>query len=131
MLTQVNGYRAAHGQPAVVICGNLQTAAAWLTNDEAVHNFVSSTGSDGSTTLDRITASGYLSPPPSSWSAGENTAGSYVTVAQVLAAWEGSAANNSILLDPRWTQAGFAVASTNAGNLHRFWTQDFGFGGTC
>lgn len=130
MLAQVNAYRALHGDGPVVMCPRLQTAAQRLSNDEAAHNFIGHTGSDGSTTFDRVSATGYL-PLQGNWEIGENTAGGQVDVNQVMSAWESSPPHNANLLNPAWTDAGFAVATTTAGFFHRFWTQDFAFGGVC
>jgi uncharacterized protein YkwD len=130
MLAQVNAYRALHGDSPVVMCSRLQTAAETLTNDEAAHNFIGHTGSDGSTTTSRVTATGYLSLPDA-WGIGENTAGGQVDVTQVMSEWEASPEHNANLLNPAMTGGGFAEATTAAGIIHRFWTQDFGYGGVC
>jgi uncharacterized protein YkwD len=130
MLAQVNAWRALHGDGPVVMCPRLQTAAETLTNDEAAHNFIGHVGSDGSTTLERVSATGYLSLPYA-WGIGENTAGGQVDVTQVMSGWEASPGHNANLLNPAMTGAGFAEATTAAGPYHRFWSQDFGYGGVC
>lgn len=125
MLMHVNAQRAAAQIPPVGWCGSLARAAQAHSADQAAHDAMSHTGSDGSTLSDRADRAGY-----SQWTAvGENVAYGYSNVSWVIAGWMGSSGHRANILSPTFTHLGAGLAYSSGGRP--YWTQDFGRGGTC
>jgi uncharacterized protein YkwD len=125
MLDQVNAHRAAAGAAPLSWCPTVAVAAQGHSADQAAHQVVSHTGSDGSTSSVRFTRAGYLG-----WTrTGENVAGGYGSVDAVMAGWMGSSGHRTNILDARFTHFGAGLADSSAGTP--YWTQGFGTGGSC
>ncbi len=99
--------------PPLVWNRRLAEAATRHSRDLAAHARSSHTGSDGSTPFLRITEAGYL---PGAF--GEAVAVGSPSVKAVLAGWRSSPDHCRVLMDPRVTEAGAAVAGA------RYWTLD-------
>lgn len=59
VLMHTNDYRQQHGCPALTLHSQLSQAAQRHSDDMALNDFMSHTGSDGSSPWDRIRATGY------------------------------------------------------------------------
>ena len=125
MLTRINAERAAVGAAALQLCGRLTTAAQAHSADQAAHNLMTHTGSNGSTFDQRIEAAGYLN-----WNAlAENVAAGYTSVDAVMTGWMNSPGHRTNLLSTSYVHVGVGQATSASGVI--YWTQDFGRGGTC
>jgi uncharacterized protein YkwD len=124
VLDLVNQHRAAAGLSPLIRAAELDSAARRHSDDMATHNFMSHTGSDGSTPGQRISAAGYQ------WSTyGENIAAGYSTAEAVVNAWMNSSGHRANILNSRYKEIGLAV-TYRAGTTYRYyWTQDFGLRG--
>jgi uncharacterized protein YkwD len=99
----------------------LASAAIAHSDDMASHNFVSHTGSDGSSVADRAIASGY-----GKRSVGENLAGGQRSLGQAMRDLLASPAHCANLMRPTYTDFGAACARNDATVYKRHWTQVFG-----
>lgn len=124
LLTKVNAVRAAHGLHALTTCPPLTNAAGAHSADQARHNNLSHTGSNGSSPGQRVAQAGYHGQ---TW--GENVAMGYTSIDQVVDAWLNSATHRENLLSRAFVHVGFGRSTANNGSL--YWTQDFGAGGRC
>jgi uncharacterized protein YkwD len=100
---------------------NLAMAAYLHSEDMALNNFFSHTGSDGSSAGQRISRQGYP------WRAyGENIAVGYPTVSSVIQGWLGSEGHCRNLMDPDFTEigAGYAISPFSGNPAARYWTFD-------
>lgn len=124
MLIAVNAERAAVGRPPLCANKKLQTAAQRHSDDMANNNFMSHTGSNGSTMSNRISAQAF------GWSAiAENVAAGQVDVAAVVKSWMASDGHRAnILGDYKYFGMGYAFCA--ASTYKHYWTQDFGTGVT-
>jgi uncharacterized protein YkwD len=120
MLERVNQERSAQGLPALCSNSKLQQSAQRHSDDQATHDFMNHTGSDGSSMAQRITEAGY------DWrGVAENVAAGQVDVNQVMDDWMNSEGHRHNILGD-YTMLGVAYAYTPDGLYHHFWTQDFG-----
>jgi uncharacterized protein YkwD len=118
VLSLVNDERSKAGCGAVSIDAKLTTAAQRHSEDQAEHDNMSHTGSDGSTVGDRLDRAGY------SWSTyGENVAMGYTTPEAVMQGWMNSDGHRRNILNCDVTQMG--LASAKKGDT-LYWTQVFG-----
>ena len=125
LLAQVNAQRANAGVGPLAWCPALSRAAYAHSGDQASHNAMSHTGTDGSDTAARAARFGYAG-----WTAlAENVAAGYNSEAEVLNAWMNSSGHRANILSPILTHMG--SGSAVSGNGTRYWTQDFGRSGTC
>ncbi|KAG7399667.1 hypothetical protein PHYBOEH_008310 [Phytophthora boehmeriae] len=125
MLAAVNKQRAAAGLSALCMNSKLQSSAQRHSNDMASNDFMSHTGSDGSSMAQRITAAGY------SWqSLAENVAAGQTTVDSVMTAWMNSSGHKANILSSKATMFGCAYAYNADSTYKHYWTQDFGAGST-
>jgi len=93
--------------------GQLEVAAVKHSMDMSKHQFLSHTGSDGSTLRFRITKAGFK------WSScAENIAEGYETEQQVVEGWLKSPAHCKNLMNPSYSFMGAARSGS-------YWTQDF------
>ncbi|KAL4128233.1 hypothetical protein PRIC2_007226 [Phytophthora ramorum] len=123
MLSAVNKERAAAGLSPLCMNSKLQSAAQGHSDDMAAQNYMSHTGSDGSSMADRITNAGY------SWTTiAENVAAGQTDVAAVMTAWMNSAGHRANILGSRSTMIGVAYAYNANSRYKHYWTQDFGAG---
>ena len=129
MLAAVNAARATARScggtwypvaPALAWNTKLAQAAAAHSHDMASNNFLSHTGSNGSTLVNRVDATGYAAI---AW--GENVAGGPATVDAVMAGWLASAGHCANIMNSTFRDFGAACARNDAAAYQRYWTQDF------
>ncbi|WP_436970854.1 CAP domain-containing protein [Micromonospora coxensis] len=112
----VNAERAKAGCGKLGIDDKLMTAAQRHSQDQADHQNMSHTGSDGSDAGDRLDRVGYA------WRTyGENVAWNQQTPAAVMDAWMNSPGHRANILNCAFTEIGVGVASSNG----PYWTQVF------
>ncbi|MEV4755251.1 CAP domain-containing protein [Micromonospora sp. NPDC049559] len=114
----VNRERAANGCGAVQVNDKLAAAARLHSQDQAEHDTMSHTGSDGSSPWDRAGAAGY------DQAIGENVAAGYRTPDAVMTGWMNSAGHRANILNCQAKAIGVGVAAASDGTL--YWTQMFG-----
>jgi uncharacterized protein YkwD len=125
MLDSLNADRAGAGAPPLALCSTLLRAAQGHSDDQAVTDTMTHTGSDGSGIGQRADSAGYAS-----WTAlGENVAMGYSTVDAVMAAWMASSGHRANILNVAYQNVGLAESFASDGTP--YWTQDFGAGGSC
>ncbi len=124
VIALVNVERLTHGCQPVAADSRLMEAAEGHSQDMAMNDFFSHTGSDGSTPWDRIRETNY-------WysAAGETIAAGYTTPESVVAAWMASPAHREIILDCSYIHVGigyyYLPSETGSTNYYHYWTQDF------
>ncbi|EGZ19733.1 hypothetical protein PHYSODRAFT_327924 [Phytophthora sojae] len=124
MLALVNAQRAAYGLSPLCLNTKLMAAAMRHSKDMAAYNFMSHTGSDGSTMSSRIDDAGYM------WTrAAENVAAGQTTISSVMTSWMNSAGHRANILGD-YTMFGTAYAYNSGSRYRHYWTQDFGKGST-
>ncbi|MFD4501416.1 CAP domain-containing protein [Streptomyces sp. NPDC058457] len=112
----VNAERSKVGCSALALNTTLAKVAQAHSEDMALHQNMSHSGSDGSSPGDRITSAGYA------WSAyGENVAYGYASPEQVMAGWMASPGHKANILNCTFKEIGVGLAQPNS-----YWTQDFG-----
>jgi uncharacterized protein YkwD len=120
-VNQICGTTPYGPAPPVSWSENLAMAAYLHSEDMALNNFFSHTGSDGSSAGQRISRQGYP------WRTyGENIAVGYPTVSSVLQGWLGSEGHCRNLMDPDFTEigAGYAIGPFGGNPAARYWTFD-------
>lgn len=125
VLRLVNNKRANKGLKALSLNSKLQQAAQAHTQDMAVNDFFSHTGSDGSSMGDRLRRVGY------SYSyAAENIAAGSSTAKAVMKQWMNSPGHRANILSPNATEIGigYYFQANDSGNQPwgHYWTQNFG-----
>jgi len=120
VIALVNQQRAKNGLSAMATSGALMTAARNHSVDMACNNFVSHSGSNGSTFLERITQSGFHYSL-----AAENVAGGYATPADVVSAWMGSEGHRANILNPSLSYIGVGYAHKTGTTYTDYWTATF------
>lgn len=133
VLALVNQQRTQAGCAALTVDSRLRNAAYLHSQDMAVNNFFSHTGSNGSTFDQRVTAQGYT------WSTvGENITVSRTTPQAAVDAWMNSSGHRTNILNCNYTQTGIGyyfqandqgnvcngTTCTNGPYFH-YWTQVF------
>ena len=112
----VNAERAKAGCKALSINDKLMTAAQRHSQDQADHQNMSHTGSDGSNAGLRLDRVGYA------WRTyGENVAWNQKTPAAVMDAWMNSSGHRANILNCAFTEIGVGIADSNG----PYWTQVF------
>ncbi|MCG5471326.1 CAP domain-containing protein [Micromonospora sp. LAH09] len=112
----VNAERAKAGCKALSIDDKLMTAAQKHSQDQADHQNMSHTGSDGSNAGTRLDRVGYT------WRTyGENVAWNQKTPAAVMDAWMNSSGHRANILNCAFTEIGVGIANSNG----PYWTQVF------
>lgn len=112
----VNAERSKVGCSALALNTTLSKVAQAHSEDMALHQNMSHSGSDGSSPGDRITGAGYT------WSAyGENVAYGYASPEQVMAGWMASPGHKANILNCTFKEIGVGLAQPGS-----YWTQDFG-----
>ncbi|MCP4357833.1 MAG: CAP domain-containing protein [Chloroflexi bacterium] len=124
VLDLVNQERATAGCAPLTANDQLVTAARDHSDDMAVNDFFSHTGSDNSSPGDRIDRQGYR------WSRwGENIAAGYSSPASVMNGWMNSPGHRANILNCSYTEIGigYTYLANDAGsvNYRHYWTQDF------
>lgn len=118
VLAIVNQERTANGCGAVKMNSRLGTAARLHSRDQAAHNNMSHTGSDGSSPWQRAERAGY------DHAIGENVAAGYRTAAAVMDGWMNSSGHRANILNCKAKAIGIGVAAASDGTV--YWTQLFG-----
>ena len=112
--------RANEGLSAFTWCNTLAAAAHAHSVDMGRNQFMSHTGSDGSTLRSRIDATGI------SWRAiAENVAQGQTTPEEVVAAWMNSPGYRANILNPNLTRLGVGFYHTPDARFRTSWTQKF------
>ena len=128
-LCLLNAQRARHGLGALRLNSDLSTAAQGHSRAMVTKRFFSHTSPDGTTFLERIKATGYLSGARS-WNVGENIAygsGSLATPRSISRAWMNSAGHRANILSSVFHSIGIGIASgTPVGRGGGTYTTDFG-----
>ncbi|ETI40163.1 hypothetical protein F443_14368 [Phytophthora nicotianae P1569] len=120
MLNAVNKERTARGLSKFCMNRKLQDAAQIHSADMAKRNFLSHTGSDGSTMSSRVRAAGYR------WATvAENVAAGQATVSSVLASWMNSNAHRANILSNKHKMFGCGYVATSNSKYKHYWTQNF------
>jgi uncharacterized protein YkwD len=122
MLDRVNRERAGAGLAGLQSCPLLDQSAQAHSDDQAGHDLLAHTGSDGSGPGDRAARAGYVG-----W-VGENIAAGYVDVVSVMDGWMSSGAHRANVLGG-YVHIGFGRAVSASGQV--YWTQDYGAAATC
>lgn len=117
VLNIVNSERGQVNLLPLRLHSQLNAAAQAHSNDMARHNFLSHTGSDGSSPFDRIKQYGYNFR----W-AGENIASGYSSPRDVMQGWMSSSGHRANILNPNFRDIGIGYARGN----QPYWTQTFG-----
>ena len=115
------GNTAYGPSPPISWSDSLAMAAYLHSEDMALNNFLSHTGSDGSSAGQRISAQGYP------WTTyGENLAVAHPSVTSVIQGWLGSEGHCRNIMDPGFTEigAGYAVGPYGGVPSARYWTLD-------
>ena len=116
-LAAVNAEREATGAPPLTWNDHLEAAALGHTQDMADNNFLSHTGSDGSSMSQRIQDAGY-----DYHACAENIAVGQTSIEQVMNAWMNSSGHRTNILNSSYEHLG-------AARVGNYWTQNFGAGG--
>jgi uncharacterized protein YkwD len=117
----VNQQRAGFGLAPLALDVRLVEAAQRHSDDMAANDFVSHTGSDGSTAGQRISQAGYP------WyAAAENIAAGHATPAAVVAGWMASTGHRANILSGTYQHIGVGYAYNAAAIYDHYWTNTFG-----
>jgi uncharacterized protein YkwD len=124
LLGLINAERSAQGLQPYNLQGQLQAAARIHSTDMACNDFVSHTGSDGSSVRDRVAAQGY------SWSwIGENIYATGNTSSsapqQVFDWWMNSAPHRANLLSPNYVDIGIGYEYLGSSSYRGYFTAVF------
>lgn len=114
----VNRQRAAGGCGPLAVNTQLTVAAQLHSEDQAAHNTMSHTGSDGSSPWDRTRRAGYPN------AIAENVAAGYPDAEAVMQGWMNSPGHRANIMNCAARSVGVGYAK--AANGTPYWTQDFG-----
>ncbi len=119
-----NQYRQQYGCPPLTLDEKLTQAAQKHSEDMALNDFFSHTGSDGSSPWDRIRATGY-----DFLTAGENLAAGYPDAKSVVDAWMNSEGHRTNILNCDFEEigVGYYYLPNDSGQVvfYHYWTQVF------
>ncbi|MBV6623511.1 MAG: CAP domain-containing protein [Rivularia sp. (in: Bacteria)] len=120
-----NSYRSEYGLQALTLNTDLLESAQLHSQDMALADFFSHTGSNGTRVSDRTKSAGYESSY-----VGENIAAGYITAEEVVRGWINSPGHRENILNPNFEEIGVGyynlVNDTGEINYNTYWTQDFG-----
>ncbi|MDY6899715.1 MAG: CAP domain-containing protein, partial [Cyanobacteriota bacterium] len=120
-----NSYRAQHGLQPLTLNTSLSTSAQTHSQDMALADFFSHTGSNGSRVSERTKSAGYESSY-----VGQNIAAGQITAEEVVRGWMNSPGHRENILNPNYKEIGigyyYLANDTGEVNYNRYWTQDFG-----
>lgn len=106
--------------PPLAASATLTAAAAAHALDMAAHRKLDHTGSDGTSSGERVTRAGYV------WRAvGENIAAGQQDADAVVAAWLESPGHCATLMGPYFTEMGVAFSLAPGANPGIYWAQEF------
>ena len=121
VVARVNAERARRGLAALRLAPELMRSAALHSQDMATHNFISHTGSDGSSAGERMRRTGY------NWTAcAENVAAGYDSPASVVAGWMASSGHRANILNPNYKDVGAGYAYGDGSTYGHYWTLNLG-----
>lgn len=112
-LCLVNQERSERDLVALKAQASLQSVASNYARQMVDQRFFEHTSPDGSTLVDRIERTRYLSGSLRQWTVGENIAwgsGVLATPRQIVEAWMGSPGHRRNILDKRYRELGLGVA---------------------
>jgi uncharacterized protein YkwD len=125
VVTLTNQQRAAAGCAPLAINSKLTTAAQLHSEDMALRDFFSHTGSNNSSLSSRVLAQGYTFSRIA-----ENIAAGYTTPTSVINGWMNSSGHRANILNCNLRDIGvgyyFLANDTGSVNYRHYWTQDFG-----
>jgi uncharacterized protein YkwD len=117
----INQARAANGLPAFILNSELSAAALAHSLDMGCNNFLSHTGSDGSTRTNRIAAEGYAASYSQEAIYGQPP--QYGGTPQAAVEWWlNDALHRPIMLNPRAIEIGVGYVSVSASDLGGYFT---------
>jgi len=117
----VNQVRSRAGLTPLTVNPQLTQAAMGHAQDMAQNDFLSHTGSNGSTMQSRVEATGY------SWAAlGENVAAGQPDPQSVMRSWMGSEGHRANILNPDFTEIGVGYQTNGNSTYTHYWAQVFG-----
>ena len=124
VVRETNYRRSLYGCPPLMLNQQLLAAGQSHSDDMAINDFFSHTGSDGSSPWQRIQAAGY------SYSlAAENIAAGYSTPQAVVQGWMNSPGHRDNILNCALQEIGVGYRNleidTGSVNYHYYWTQVF------
>lgn len=119
LLKLVNDYRAQNGLNALALSPTLSAGADTHSKDMAANNFMGFSGSNGSTTVQRMTAAGY----PDAANAADFIFSGTPTGASVFT-WMQT--NTNAFLNPAYAAIGIARANNPNSDAKWYWTVSFG-----
>lgn len=117
----INDRRAQYSLPPLILNDSLTVAARKHSQDMAQNNFLSHTGSDGSSPWDRMLDAGYRL-----MTGGENVAAGYSTPAAVVNGWMSSPGHRANMLSPNFCDLGVGYAYENQSIYRYYWTLGLG-----
>ena len=120
LITLINQQRAQNGLPPLQTSDALCRAARRHSDDMARNNFMSHTGSDGSSPWDRMADAGYYPR-----AGGENVGAGYPTPANMVSGWMNSPGHRANILG-NYCDLGVGYANSPASNYYHYWTLDLG-----
>lgn len=120
----INAERVSAGCAPLQVNSKLVVAAQGHSEDMALNDFFSHTGSNGSSPGQRIAAQGYSY---STW--GENIAAGYSTAAAAVNGWMNSSGHRANILNCNFQETGvgyyFLANDKGSVNYYHYWTQVF------
>jgi uncharacterized protein YkwD len=120
LIRLINEARAQNNLSALRSVAALNTAARRHSNDMAQKNFMSHTGSDGSSPWDRMVQVGYHMT-----AGGENVGAGYSTPAAMFNGWMSSAGHRANILR-NFCDMGVGYAYSGSSSYGHYWTLDLG-----
>ena len=124
VVNATNVYRTQQGCQPLILNDQLTAAAQGHSQDMALNDFFSHTGSDGSSSWERILRTGYRYSL-----AAENIAAGYPTSEAVVQGWMDSDGHRQNILDCDLREVGvgyyYLENDRGAVNYHHYWTQVF------
>jgi uncharacterized protein YkwD len=119
---KINAYRREAGCGPLTLHPQLSTAAERHSKDMMAGDFMSHTGSDGSTATQRIREAGYTP----FLRIGENIAMGYATADAVVQAWYNSALHKANMLNCQDRDLGMSLEIDTTKQGKYYWTNTFG-----
>ncbi|MCP4398531.1 MAG: hypothetical protein GY801_14700 [bacterium] len=121
LLLLINAIRQDNGLSPLNYVKELGIAARRHSDDMAQNNFMSHTGSDGSSPWDRLADAGYQY-----YTAGENVAAGYSSPNSVATGWMNSSGHRANILNPNFCEIGAGYAYGANSSYGHYWTLDVG-----
>ena len=124
VLRLTNEIRVAHGLNPLLWCDALAVAARVHSEDMGRNDFISHTGSDGSSPTDRAVAAGW-ERSTRYMGVGENAARGQRTPQAVVDGWMNSPGHRDNILRPTYTYIGIGYVYWPGTRMPHNWTQKF------